>query len=164
MPIGTAVVALASERCRGRTVVTGKVHKETSVKAEGDGSEKTVRLRIPYARAWNIAVRTAHIAVTSILVGGHAFDVPKPQLMVWLHLTIITGLLLAVIEAFPRWCWFYQGRGLFVLTKILLLALIPWAWDQRVLILLVVIVIASVGSHMPARFRYYSVIHRRVLD
>ena len=30
--------------------------------------------------------------------------------------------------------------------------------------LLIVIVFASVGSHMPARFRYYSVIHRRVLD
>jgi multidrug efflux pump subunit AcrB len=29
--------------------------------------------------------------------------------------------------------------------------------------LLAVIVLASVGSHMPARFRYYSVVDRRVL-
>ena len=29
-------------------------------------------------------------------------------------------------------------------------------------VLLAVVVIASVGSHMPARFRYYSVIYRKV--
>ncbi len=49
-------------------------------------------------------------------------------------------------------------------VKLILLSLIPWLWDYRVPILGVVIVIACVGSHMPARFRYYSVIHRRVLD
>ena len=133
-------------------------------KPANDGSEGSARLRIPFARAWNIAARTVHIAVTSVLVGGHVWDVPKAELMPWLHTTIATGAILAVIEAFPRWCWFYQGRGLFVIAKLLLLALIPWAWDHRAPVLFVVIVIASVGSHMPARFRYYSVIHRRVLE
>ncbi len=36
----------------------------------------------------------------------------------------------------------------------------PLAWDYRLPILLAVIVLGSVGSHMPARFRYYSVIRR----
>ena len=49
-------------------------------------------------------------------------------------------------------------------TKLGLLALIPWAWNFRAPILFAVIVIASVGSHMPGRFRYYSMIHRRVLE
>jgi hypothetical protein len=31
-------------------------------------------------------------------------------------------------------------------------------------ILLLVLVLASVGSHMPRRFRYYSLVHRRVLE
>jgi hypothetical protein len=30
-------------------------------------------------------------------------------------------------------------------------------------VLLIVVAMASVGSHMPARFRYYSVIYRRVI-
>jgi len=35
---------------------------------------------------------------------------------------------------------------------------------RRVAILAAVIVQASVGSHMPARFRYYSLLHGRMLD
>ena len=42
------------------------------------------------------------------------------------------------------------------MKKLALLVLIPWLWEYRVAILAVVIVLASVGSHMPARFRYYS--------
>ncbi len=129
-----------------------------------EGSHECAPRKIPCARSWNIGTRTAHIAVTSVLVGGHLFGASKDDLFPWLCATILTGLLLVLIEAFPRWCWFYQGRGLFVIAKLLLLAAIPWAWDYRVPILFAVIVIASVGSHMPGRFRYYSIVHRRVLD
>lgn len=134
------------------------------MKQPADGSSGAARLRVPYARVWNIAMRTAHIAVTSVLVGGHLFDIPKSRLLPWLYATVATGAVLTFLEAFPRTCWFYQGRGLFVLSKLALLCAIPWAWDYRVPILFAIIVIASVGSHMPARFRYYSVLHRRVLE
>jgi hypothetical protein len=40
---------------------------------------------------------------------------------------------MVVIEAYPSFC------------------LIPWLWDYHVAILVVVIIIASVGSHMPGR-------------
>jgi hypothetical protein len=119
---------------------------------------------LPHARAWNIAWRTAHLAATGVLLGGHAFDVHPNRLRLCLYLSIATGLVLVFLEAYPSCRWFYQGRGLLVLLKLLLLCLIPWLWDYRLVILLVVVVIASVGSHMPARFRYYSVVHRRVLD
>ncbi len=66
---------------------------------------------MPYARAWNIGLRTAHIAVFGVLVGGHVFDVPKARLLPWLYATIITGAILVLIEAFPRVRWCYQGRG-----------------------------------------------------
>lgn len=122
------------------------------------------RRRIPYARAWNIAWRTAHLGVSGVLVGGHVFDVPREQLLPWLYATLVTGGGLVFLEAFPRWVWFHQGRGLMTLAKIGLLAAIPWLWSYRVVLLALVIVLASVGSHMPARFRYYSVLYRRVLD
>jgi hypothetical protein len=50
-----------------------------------------------------------------------------------------------------------------VLAKLSLLCLVPFAWEYRVPILLVVLVLGSVGSHMPSRFRYYSFVHRRML-
>ncbi len=115
-------------------------------------------------RAWNIGFRTAHIAVTSVLVGGHAFDVPAAHLYGVLWLVILTGAALIFLEAYSlAFGWVFQGRGLTVIAKLALLIAIPFAWSVRLPILLAVIVLASVGSHMPARFRYYSVLEKRVL-
>lgn len=114
---------------------------------------------IPYARAWNIAARTAHIAVIAVLVGGHAFDVANDSLYPILWLAIVTGAALVFLEAYSvRLRWLAQGRGLMVVVKVGLLLLIPLAWSLRLPILLAVIVLASVGSHMPGRFRYYSIV------
>jgi hypothetical protein len=117
------------------------------------------------ARTINIAVRTMHIAAMGVLLGGHAFDVPRERLLLSLWLTIGTGVGLGVIEAGPRLLWFHQGRGLMTLAKLGLLCAVPFLWDHwhlRLAVLLVVVALASVGSHMPARFRYYSVILREV--
>lgn len=119
---------------------------------------------LPHARAISIALRTAHIAVSGIVVGGHVFQIATDRIQIWLYLTVLTGVMLVVIEAYPSYRWFYQARGAMVLFKLVLLCLIPWLWAYRVYLLVAVIVIASVGSHMPARFRYYSFVHRRVLD
>jgi phage shock protein PspC (stress-responsive transcriptional regulator) len=123
----------------------------------------TASSRPRYGRAVNITLRTAHIGVTGVLCGGHVFDIPPESLRIWLVWTIVTGGLLAVVEAYPHVYWLYQGRGLFVLTKLALLCLIPWLWPYRVAILVAVIILAGIGSHMPARFRYYSVLHGRML-
>ena len=126
---------------------------------ENDRSGVSCGSSFPGARAWNIGVRTAHIAASSVLVGGHAFDVPRAGLYPVLWLAIVTGAALVVLEAFSiRLRWLVQGRGVMVLAKLALLLLIPIAWTWRFPILLAVIVLASVGSHMPARFRYYSLI------
>jgi len=115
-------------------------------------------------RFWNIALRTAHIAAMGILLGGHAFDVPVSRLMILaLWGTVGSGLALGFLEAGLRLEWFHQGRGLMTLAKLILLVSVPWLWDYRLPILLAVVVLASVGSHMPARFRYYSVLYRRVI-
>jgi len=114
-------------------------------------------------RVWNIALRTAHLAAMGILLGGHAFDVPAQQLRPSLWMTVGTGLALAAVETAPSLVWLHQLRGLMTLAKLGLIAMVPWFWPYRLGILLVVVVLASVGSHMPARFRYYSVIYRQVL-
>ena len=128
------------------------------------GRETTSVLRIlANGRAWNIIVRTAHVAVMGVLLGGHAFDVPWPKLLVALWLCVGTGVVLGALEAGPRLIWFHQGRGLMTIGKLVLIGSVPLCWEHRFPILLVVVVIASVGSHMPARFRYYSVLYREVI-
>ena len=114
-------------------------------------------------RIWNIAFRTAHIVAAAGLFGGHVFEVPAEQLLWWLYVTIFTGSVLMLLEAYPNLSWCYQPRGACVLVKLGLLIAIPWFWDYRVPILIVVLIIASVGSHMPRRYRHYSLMHRREL-
>ena len=120
------------------------------------------------ARFWNITLRTAHIAAMGVLLGGHAF-VPaeeRERLLLSLWLTIATGAGLGLLETGGRLIWFHQVRGLMTLSKLGLLCTVPFLWGHwhvRLTVLLAVVVIASVGSHMPARFRYYSAIYRKVM-
>ncbi len=118
------------------------------------------------ARIWNIALRTAHIAAMGVLLGGHAFDIEPDRLLLSLYLTVATGVALGALEASGGVLWFHQGRGLMTIAKLGLLCAVPFLWnypDSRLAVMLAVVAIASVGSHMPARLRYYSVIYREVI-
>lgn len=117
--------------------------------------------RVPHARAWNVTSRTIHLAAISVLVGGHVSGAPAERLEAWLWVAILTGATLIAIEVYPSADWLAQGSGLFVLAKLALLAVIPFAWPWRVPILFAVIALAGVGSHMPGRYRHYSLIYRR---
>ena len=120
-------------------------------------------VRLVGARGWNIALRTAHIAATGVLLGGHVFGQPRERLALSLYVSVGTGVALAVSEIGVSWLWFHQLRGLMTLGKLVLLCGVPLFWTARVPILLGVVVLGSVGSHMPARFRYYSVLYRQVI-
>ena len=111
----------------------------------------------------NIALRTAHIAAMGILLGGHAYDVAPERLKMILWVTVGTGLALAAVESGGRLLWLHQGRGLVTMAKLALICSVPFFWDHRLPILLAVVVLASVGSHMRGRYRYYSVLYREVI-
>jgi len=114
-------------------------------------------------RTLNITLRTVHLMVTSMLVGGHAFEIEPERLILLLWLVIGSGAVLVALEAGPHLLWFHQGRGLMSLAKLILLCTVPLFWSYRLPILLGVIALAGVGAHMPARLRYYSIIYRRVI-
>ena len=118
---------------------------------------------LPYARAMSIALRTVHIAAVGILLGGHAFEVSAVRLLPWLYVSIVSGAGLIGLELYSSCKWLYQGKGVLVLLKLLLIAAVAVCWEQRLWLLLAALVLGSVGSHMPGRFRYYSFIHRRVI-
>lgn len=114
-------------------------------------------------RALNIALRTAHIGSMGTLLGGLVFGVAFEKLVPGLWLTAGTGLALAVVEAGGRLGWLHEGRGLMTLLKLGLLSFAPLAGGQRLPVLFAVVVVASVGSHMPRQYRHYSVLYRKVM-
>ena len=119
---------------------------------------------LPGARGWSIAFRTLHLAAFGLVLGGHAFSVDAEKLLAYLWLTILSGLGLIALEVYAEGLyWLFLGKGITVLVKLGLLLIVPIFWEQRLALLLLVVGIASVGSHMPARFRHYSFLHRRVI-
>jgi len=113
----------------------------------------------------SIAFRTLHLAAFGILLGGHAFELHTDRLLLYLWLTILSGLGLIALEVYAVGLyWLVLGKGIMVLVKLALVLLIPFFWEARMVLLLLVVVIASVGSHMPAGYRHYSVLHRRVIE
>ena len=111
----------------------------------------------------NIGTRTIHIAAMGVLLGGHAFEVTPDRLKLALWITIASGIVLIALESQFRLLWLHQGRGLMTITKLVLICIVPFAWDYRFPILIAVVLIASVGSHMSGKFRYYSFIRREVI-
>src|SRR5271166_6198716 len=113
------------------------------------------------ARACNIALRTAHIGATGVLLGGHFFGVAAGRLLPLLYVAILTGAALGIAEVYPNWRSVFEVRSLVIAAKLVLLCLIPLLWDYRVGILLIVLVVASASSHLPRRFRHYSVLEHQ---
>ncbi|HSB71251.1 MAG TPA: hypothetical protein VLT62_18135 [Candidatus Methylomirabilis sp.] len=119
--------------------------------------------RIPCERGINIALRSAHLMTSSLLLGGHAFDVAPHRLILFLYLTMASGAGLIAMELYRSCRWIYLLKGVLVELKLTVLIAAGVWWDHRVPLLLLVVLLGSVGSHLPARFRYFSVIHGRVL-
>ena len=117
--------------------------------------------RLPYGRFISVTSRTAHIAAIGVLLGGHVFGIAPDHLLPWLWGAIVSGAILLLPEVYTSLDWFAQGGGVAFLVKLAVLCTVPLAWDARVPILFVVLAIASVGSHMPGRFRHYSFRFRR---
>jgi hypothetical protein len=115
-------------------------------------------------RALNIALRTAHIGAMGILLGGYAFEVAGDRLLWALWFTVGTGLALAALESGGRLSWLHEVRGVMNLAKVGLFLLVPVAGEARLPILLTVVVLGSLASHMPKRFRHYSLLRRQVID
>jgi hypothetical protein len=119
------------------------------------------RRRLPHARAWNVGARSLHLAATGTLLGGHVFGVAAEPLLPWLFVAIASGAVMLAVELYTSFDWLTQVGGLAVVLKLAVLCAIPFAWSARVPLLFAVVLIAGVGSHMPGKFRHYSLLYRR---
>ncbi len=122
-----------------------------------------VKMALPGVRTIRSTLRTAHLIAFGALYGGHVYGVAPERLHTALLATIASGGALMTLEIIRNHIWPVQIRGIATLVKIALVASVALSWDSRVWILTAVIVIGGVVSHMPSRYRYYSVVHKRVV-
>lgn len=117
----------------------------------------------PGVRALRTTLRTAHLLAFGALYGGHLYGVPAERLWPALLATVATGGAFMSLEIYRTPIWLVQLRGVATLVKIALVAAVAIFWNVRVWLLTAAIIIAGISSHMPGRYRYYSVLHGRVV-
>ena len=108
----------------------------------------------PHRMAVRISLRALHIMTTGVLLGGHIFHQPVSVLEPWLWIAILSGLTILLTDIYSSFAVLFEIRGLVVLLKIALLCLIPFFWEQRIFILILILFIGAISSHMPKRYRH----------
>ena len=108
----------------------------------------------PFRRTVCTGLRTVHILTSGILLGGYIFDQPTVALEPWLLATVISGVLLLATDLHATAAVLVEVRGIAVLIKLVLLALVPVFWDTRITLMVASLVIGSIVSHMPKRYRH----------
>ena len=108
----------------------------------------------PFRRGIRTLLRALHILTTGVLLGGHVFGQPPEILMPWLWGSIVSGLLLFATDIYASCAILFEARGIAVFTKLFLMLLIPFMWESRVPLLVVILVIGAVSSHLPRTYRH----------
>lgn len=116
---------------------------------------------LPGVRAMRTTLRTAHLLAFATLYGGHVYSIPAQRLWPALLATVASGGALIALEIYRTPVWLGQVRGVATLLKIGLVVGVAVYWDLRLWLLTAAAVIGAVVSHMPGRYRYYSLIHGR---
>ena len=108
----------------------------------------------PFRRTVRILLRTAHVLTAGVLLGGHIFHQQPAVLEPWLWATVISGLLVLATDIHASLAVLFELRGIAVLLKIILLFLIPVFWEERILLLVIILMVGVISSHMPKRYRH----------
>ena len=114
-------------------------------------------------RALRTILRTAHLLAFGALYGGQIYGVQPDELAPALSATVGTGVALLLVDVVQAPVSVLQLRGLAAFTKLGLAGCVAWFWSLATILLTVAAVIGAVSSHMPGRYRYYSVFHGRVI-
>ncbi len=108
----------------------------------------------PHRRLVMMLFRVVHIITVGVLLGGFVFNQSEEVLNPWLWGVIASGMAILVIDLHASCAILFEGRGLAVATKIALLMSISVFWDQRILIMIVIMTIGVLSSHMSRKYRH----------
>ncbi len=125
--------------------------------------ESTRARAIPGLRALRTTIRAAHSVAVAAFYGGHVYGVSAERLGLAVAAVVGTGVVFAMLEIARAPVWVVQVRGVAVYVKIGLMLGAAASSPFRVAFLTLALVIGVVVSHMPGRYRYYSLLHRRAM-
>ena len=114
-------------------------------------------------RPIRIGLRTAHLLAFACLYGGCVYAAPGTDLRGAVAATLGTGFALLGLDLVRQPITLVQVRGLASLIKLGLLLGTAIPGPPALLPLTVAAVIGAVSSHMPGRYRYFSLLHGRVV-
>jgi len=132
----------------------------------GDISEDTESgMNRTAVKRWSkISLRTLHLLAVAGVGGGILFGLEKQLWINYWWLAVASGALMMLMDIVANPAWLVQIRGLVIMFKLILFALLGSypAWDN--ILLAIIIIISAVISHAPGKVRYYSLYHRQVID
>jgi hypothetical protein len=111
-------------------------------------------------RLSKVIVRTIHLVGVAGFFGNAMMGHFESNYIV---LTIVTGVVLTLMEASSGWVWFVELRGVFLNLKLLLLLLIHFDPASSIPCLIAVIALSGFISHAPNWIRYFSLRHWQVV-
>ena len=114
-------------------------------------------------RTLKMLLRTLHLIGISGVCGSIFFDVNNDLSTYFWQAAIISGIAMLLIDSLSNLIWFVQVRGLVIMTKLGLLAMIAFAPEWDLAIILAVMILSGVISHAPSQWRYYSLRHGKVV-
>lgn len=115
-------------------------------------------------RTLDLILRSAHIAVTSAVFGGAVFGAPDERLLIWNQLAIVTGIALIALAVHHSRHWPYQVCGVLAAVHIALIGLVFPFPALTAPVLAAALVTGVIGSHLPKKYRHWSLVHKRVMD
>lgn len=114
------------------------------------------RRRIPGARAVQVVLRSIHIVAMALVLGGLAQGGTLEKLWTPVLVTLLSGILLMMVDLARRCLVITQGSGAALLLKLALLGLGNAFPEARLPFYLAATFLASLGSHMAGDWRHFS--------
>jgi hypothetical protein len=109
----------------------------------------------PGRRALKILLRAVHVLSAGILTGLYIFEAGDVLRDGWLMGAIGSGALLLLLDLHESGAFLLQVRGLVVVGKIAVLAMLPMMDAQAGRMLAALVVASVLSSHAPATVRYF---------
>lgn len=106
----------------------------------------------------DIAARTAHIGSAAMLFGCAVTPGPAGDSPLWGSLVVATGILLAALEWLQDRRWLHRGTGLLTALHVGLFAVLRLHPGWTMALLWAILIVGSVCSHMPRRYRHWSIL------
>jgi len=118
-----------------------------------------------WGKRWGkVVLLNLHLIGVCGYVGGKIFDASFESYKYYFFLTMITGIILVMVELYSNLIWVLQNRGWMILLKTILLSqthlIAPYEW----VFLLVLVFVSGWISHAKGSFRYFSIYHGKVVD